>query len=79
MLVRVMQGRAAQSPFIKVTRSKQFRVRFDRSLPCEPDGGPHTEVKKMRVKVHPGSIKICVPGHQVNGSVEPLPIAAANR
>jgi diacylglycerol kinase (ATP) len=59
-LARVAQGRAAESPFIKVTRGKRFQVRFDHPLPCELDGSARTEVKKMRVKVHPGSIRICV-------------------
>jgi diacylglycerol kinase family enzyme len=62
--VRVAQGRAGQSPFIKVTRGKKFRVRLGRPLPCELDGSARTEVRKMRVKVHPGSITICVPSHR---------------
>ncbi len=60
-LARVAQGRAAQSPFIEVTRGKRFQIRLDRPLPCELDGGARAEVTKMRVKVHPGSVKICVP------------------
>lgn len=64
-LARVAQGHAAQSPFIKVTRGKELKVRFDRPLPCELDGGARDEIKKMRVKVHPGSVKVCVPGHAV--------------
>lgn len=70
-LARVAQGRAAESPFIKVTWGKRFQARFDHPLPCELDGGARTEVKKMRIKVHPGSIKICVLGHLLNGSAEP--------
>jgi diacylglycerol kinase (ATP) len=62
-LARVAQGHAAQSPFIKVTRGKELKVRFDRPLPCELDGGARDEIKKMRVKVHPGSVRICVPSH----------------
>jgi diacylglycerol kinase (ATP) len=60
-LGRVLQGRAGKSPFIKVTRGKQFRLRFDRPFPYELDGGARTTVTKMRVKVHPGAITICVP------------------
>jgi diacylglycerol kinase (ATP) len=60
-LGRIMMRRAGESPFIKVTRGKQFRVRFDRPFPYELDGGARTTVTKMRVKVHPGAITICVP------------------
>jgi diacylglycerol kinase family enzyme len=57
----VAQGRAVQSPFIEVARGKHFRIRLDHPLPCELDGGARAGVTKMRIKVHPGSVKICVP------------------
>jgi diacylglycerol kinase family enzyme len=60
-LGRVIQGRAGESPFIKVTRGKKFRVRFDRPCPYELDGGARTSVTKLRIKVHPGAITICIP------------------
>jgi YegS/Rv2252/BmrU family lipid kinase len=60
-LGRVIQGRAGESPFIKVTRGKKFRVRFDRPFPYELDGGARTSVTKLRIKVHPGAITICIP------------------
>jgi diacylglycerol kinase (ATP) len=60
-LGRVMQGRAGESPFIKVTQGKRFRVRFDRPFPYELDGGARTTITKLRIKVHPGAITICVP------------------
>jgi diacylglycerol kinase (ATP) len=78
VLARVMQGQAAQSPFVEVTRGKKLRVQLDRPLPCELDGGARTPVKKMRVKVYPGSITICVPGHPMNGSPKPCPIGTGN-
>ena len=60
-LGRVVQGRAGESPFIKVTQGKKFRIQFDRPFPYELDGGARTTVTKLRVKVHPGAITICVP------------------
>jgi diacylglycerol kinase family enzyme len=44
-----------------ITRGKHFRIRLDHPLPCELDGGARAEVRKMWIKVHPGSVKICVP------------------
>lgn len=60
-LGRVALGKAEKSPFVKVTRGKRFRIRFDRRYPYELDGGARPAVKKVRIKVHPASIKICVP------------------
>jgi diacylglycerol kinase (ATP) len=61
VLGRVAQGRATKSPFIEVTRGKRFQIRFNRPMPYELDGGARTTAKKLRIKVHPGSIKLCLP------------------
>jgi diacylglycerol kinase family enzyme len=60
-LGRVMQGRAGESPFIEVTHGKRFRVRFSRSMPYELDGGARGTVQELRIKVHPGSVELCLP------------------
>jgi diacylglycerol kinase family enzyme len=62
-LGRVALGEAEISPFVEVTRGKRFRLRFDRRFPYELDGGARPAVKKVRIKVHPSSIKICVPAN----------------
>ncbi len=58
---RVALGRAEHSPFVEVTRGEEFLVRFDRKIPYQLDGGARPPVKKLRIKVHPGSVTICVP------------------
>jgi YegS/Rv2252/BmrU family lipid kinase len=58
---KIARGRAEQSPFVKVTRGKKVKIRFDRKLPYELDGGARPAVKDLRIKVHPGSVKVCVP------------------
>ena len=60
-LGRVVQGRAGESPFIEVTRGRRFRVRFSRSMPYELDGGARGTVQELRIKVHPGSVRLCLP------------------
>jgi YegS/Rv2252/BmrU family lipid kinase len=67
-LGRVALGKAEKSPFVEVTQGKQFRIRFGRRYPYELDGGARPAVRKMRIKVHPTSIKICVPAKAVGGS-----------
>jgi diacylglycerol kinase (ATP) len=60
-LGRVALGMAEKSPFAEVTRGKRFRIRFGRRFPYELDGGARPAVRKVRIKVHPASIRICVP------------------
>jgi diacylglycerol kinase (ATP) len=64
----VALGRTERSPFVEVTRGKKFRIRFDRKLPYELDGGTRKAVRDLRIKVHPGSITICVPSAGANGN-----------
>ena len=61
VLARVARGQAGESPFVEVTRGERFRVRFSRPMPYELDGGARGTVKELRIKVHPGSIKLCIP------------------
>jgi diacylglycerol kinase (ATP) len=60
-LGRVALGRAEGSPFVELTQGQKFRVRFDRPLPYELDGGARPATTKMKIKVHPAAISICVP------------------
>src|SRR5262245_24363844 len=60
-LGRVMLGEAGRSPFVHVTRGRKFRVRFDRQLPYALDGGARPAARKLRIKVHPASVRICAP------------------
>lgn len=56
-----MVSEAERSPFVHATRGRKFRVRFDRQLPYELDGGARPAARKLRIKVHPCSVRICVP------------------
>jgi len=54
-------GHPGRSPFAKVTQGKKFRIRFDQKVRFELDGGARPAGKKLRVKVHPRSVTVCVP------------------
>jgi diacylglycerol kinase (ATP) len=60
-LARVAGGGAERSPFVEMTAGRSFRIRFDRKLAYELDGGARPAVREMRIKVHPRSVTICVP------------------
>jgi diacylglycerol kinase (ATP) len=63
-LGRVALGKAEGSPFVELTRGRKFRIRLDRQLPYELDGGARPPVTKLRIKVHPAAISICVPASE---------------
>ena len=54
-------GHAERSPFAKVTTGKKFKIRFDQKVRYELDGGARPASKKLRIKVRPGSVTVCVP------------------
>ncbi len=67
-LGRVALGKSEKSPFVQLTRGKKFRIRFDRPLLYELDGGTRPATTEMRIKVHPASMTICVPVQAANES-----------
>jgi diacylglycerol kinase (ATP) len=66
-LGRVALGTTEKSPFVEATRGRKVKIRFDRQLPYELDGGARPAVTKLRIKVRPSSIKICVPAAGPDG------------
>ena len=58
---RVVLGLAEASPFVVTTRGSRIRVTFDRPTAYELDGGVRKATKKLRIKVRPKSITVCVP------------------
>ena len=58
---RVALRSAERSPFVEMTRGRSFRVRFDRKLRYEVDGGVRPAAKNLAIDVHPRSVTICVP------------------
>jgi diacylglycerol kinase (ATP) len=58
---RMALGHPERSPFAKVTQGAKFKFRFDQKVRFELDGGARPARRKLRVKVHPGSVTVCVP------------------
>jgi len=58
---RLAVGHPDQSPFVKVTQGKKIKIRFDRKVRYELDGGARPATKKLRIRVRPASVTICVP------------------
>lgn len=60
-LARTATGKAKSSPFVETARGRKFDVRFERPTPYELDGGDRKKVRRLRVKVRPAAVTVCVP------------------
>jgi YegS/Rv2252/BmrU family lipid kinase len=58
---RIVAGHPAKSKFVRITSGKRIKIRFDRPFPYELDGGDRKPVRKLKIRVHPASITVCVP------------------
>ena len=67
-VARTALGTAEKSPFVRVTKARSVRVKLDRKVPYELDGGDRTKVKSFKVDVEPGAITVCVPSAARGGS-----------
>ena len=67
-VARTAIGSAQKSPFVRVTQARSVRVKLDRKVPYELDGGDRTKVKAFKVDVEAGAITVCVPRAARRGS-----------
>ena len=61
MIARTAVGTASKSPFAQTTKASSVKVKLNRKVLYELDGGDRTKVKAFKVKVEAGAISICVP------------------
>jgi len=64
---RTAIGSAEKSPFVRVTQAESVRVKLDRKVRYELDGGDRKKVKSFKVEVEPDAITVCVPSAAQNG------------
>jgi diacylglycerol kinase (ATP) len=60
-VARAVVGTAAKSPHAFTTKVHSVRIKLDRKVPYEIDGGDRKKVRKLRVEVEPEAVQICVP------------------
>jgi YegS/Rv2252/BmrU family lipid kinase len=63
-LGRMAVGRAERSPFVRRTRAREIDVKLGRKLPYELDGGDRSTTKRLRARVEPATITLCVPSEE---------------
>jgi YegS/Rv2252/BmrU family lipid kinase len=62
VLARTVVGTAGKSPFTQTTTARSVKVKLNRKVLYELDGGDRTKVKAFKAKVEPGAVTVCVPG-----------------
>lgn len=60
-LVRTATGSAAKSPFVRATKAKEIRIKLDRPMPYELDGGDQPATRRLKIRVEPAAVTMCVP------------------
>jgi diacylglycerol kinase (ATP) len=60
-LVRTATGSADQSKFVQTTKAQKIRIKLDRKMPYELDGGDEKPVDRLKIRVEPAAVTICVP------------------
>jgi diacylglycerol kinase (ATP) len=63
VLARIVSHDPEQSPMVHMTHGRKVSVRLDRSMPYELDGGARTTTRKLKVRVEPAAVHVCVPQH----------------
>jgi len=61
VLTRLATGHADRSKLVHSTRGRKVDVKLGRAVPYELDGGARPPKKRLRAKIEPGVISICVP------------------
>jgi diacylglycerol kinase (ATP) len=59
--VLLLRGAPGHSKLVHMGRGRKISVKLDRELPYELDGGARTSTKKLRVRVAPRAVTVCVP------------------
>ena len=61
VIALMLAGRPTHSKFVKVTRGRNADVQLKRKARYELDGGARGATKRLRVRIEPRAITVCVP------------------
>lgn len=50
-----------RSPFVRTTQAERIDVRFDKKVPYELDGGARGKTDRLKIRVRPQAVIVCVP------------------
>ena len=68
-LARTVAGDPARSPFVRATKAEAVKVKLNRKVRYELDGGDRTKIKAFEVAVEPGALRALRPAAPRRGGV----------
>jgi diacylglycerol kinase (ATP) len=63
-LATVATGSPNRSPFVRTGVARRISIKMRRPVRYEMDGGSRTKTARVKVKVRPGALAVCVPSDQ---------------
>ena len=57
----IVRSDVDRSPFVDSTQAAKIDVQFDKKVPYEIDGGPRGKTNRLKIRVRPQAIIVCVP------------------
>ena len=60
-LARTAVGQAERSPLVQATSATKIKVKLNRKVLYEVDGGDRKKIKSFKISVQPGAITVCLP------------------
>jgi diacylglycerol kinase family enzyme len=66
-MARVAVTTVDGGPHARTTKARKVRVRFDRKVLYQVDGGDREEVRSLKIRVIPGGLVVCVPPAAAGG------------
>jgi diacylglycerol kinase (ATP) len=60
-MVRAVVGTATKSPHAQATKVRSVRIKMDRKVPYEIDGGDRKKTRKLQIEIEPDAVSLCVP------------------
>jgi len=60
-LGRMTAGRSDESPFVRITRAKRVDIKLGRPRTYELDGGARDPTQRLKARVDPAAITVCLP------------------
>lgn len=75
-LGRMAAGRSDDSPFVRMTRARAIDVKLHAPMVYELDGGARDAVRKLKVRIAPGAVEVCVPREETPSSASQSSTAA---
>jgi diacylglycerol kinase (ATP) len=61
VLGRIVTHGPDSSPLVSITRGRKVTVRIDGPMPYQLDGGARTKTDKLRIRIEPAAVPVCVP------------------